>query len=95
MPTTRATVITAQPSLNLKKLCRHFGHKVEARFDDQRGEIHFPFAHATLEAQDDRLLLVGQGDDDTQLERFEQVLSDHLLRFAGKEALTIAWQRDA
>lgn len=94
MLTTRATVITANPSINLKKLCRHFGHKIEARFDDRQGEIHFPFGRATLEAHDDRLLLAGQAEDGAQLDRLEQVLGDHLLRFANKESLTIDWQRD-
>ncbi|GAB2802514.1 DUF2218 domain-containing protein [Halomonas shantousis] len=94
MATTYAAVTTENPSLNMKKLCRHFGHKVEATFDDERGEIHFPFGTATLTAEEGVLVMQGRADSDEDIARFEQVMADHLVRFASKESLTVEWQRE-
>jgi hypothetical protein len=94
MPTTRATVKTESPSLNLKKLCRHFSHKTETEFDDERGEIRFPFGTALLHAQPGELVLQGRSDSGEALERLEGVIASHLVRFASKESLTVEWQRD-
>lgn len=89
-------VTTNNASLNLKKLCRHFSHKVETHFDERRGEIHFPFgAMAGLEAVEDRLLLVVQAEDAAGLMKIEQLIADHLVRFASNEALHVSWQRQS
>lgn len=93
--TTHANVATESPSINLKKLCRHFGHKIEVEFDDARGEIRFPFGTATLEARESLLQLRGSAATEEELERLEQVVADHLVRFANKETLSIEWQREA
>ena len=34
-----AHVATAKPGPYMKQLCRHFGHRNEVTFDDERGEI--------------------------------------------------------
>ena len=93
MPITQAMVETANPSLNLKKLCRHFSHKADTEFDDMRGEIRFPFGVATLAAQADELVLHGRADSEEALDRLEQVMASHLVRFASKESLVVEWQR--
>ncbi|WP_018717850.1 DUF2218 domain-containing protein [Arhodomonas aquaeolei] len=95
MVTTRATVTTEKPAVNLKKLCRHFGHKVEARFDDERGEVHFPFGDIEMAAGEGVLVLSGRAGDGESLARLEQVVGDHLVRFAWKESLQVDWRRDA
>ncbi|MAX33080.1 MAG: hypothetical protein CME72_08445 [Halomonadaceae bacterium] len=92
---THALIVTESPSLHMKKLCRHFSHKLEVSFDDHKGEIHFPIGLTRLEVRDQTLVLEGQADDEAQLERLQQVTADHLLRFARKEPLTIDWQPGA
>lgn len=93
MPITRATVNTDNPSLNLKKLCRHFSHKAETQFDDERGEIQFPFGTVVLDAQPEELIMQGRSDSEEELERLEGVIASHLVRFASKESLVVEWQR--
>lgn len=91
--TTYTNVATESPSINLKKLCRHFGHKIEVEFDDTQGKIRFPFGTVTLAAQESLLQLQGSAATEEELERLEQVVADHLVRFANKETLSIKWQR--
>ena len=93
MLTAKADVATEHASLNLKKLCRHFGHKTEATFDDHQGEIRFPFGGVgQLAAEGDRLTLTVRADNEEALNRTEQVLASHLVRFAHKEDIQVQWQ---
>jgi hypothetical protein len=48
---------TGQASLYLKKLCRHFSHKLETQFDDHNGVIRFPFGTCELSADEQALHL--------------------------------------
>jgi len=41
------TASTEHASLYLKKLCRHFSHKVETEFDTTRAGFSFPSAPAS------------------------------------------------
>ncbi|WP_458524396.1 DUF2218 domain-containing protein [Onishia taeanensis] len=95
MFTTHARVATDHPSTQLKKLCRHFAHKLEVSFDDAQGEIRFPIGLTRLEVHDRTLVLIGQADDEARLEQLKKVTADHLVRFANKEALTVDWQPGA
>ncbi len=94
MTTSSASVQTAKASTNLKKLCRHFAHKVEVDFDDARGVIRFPFGgEAELLAADDTLRLEARAEEEEALARVEKILTDHLLRFAHREELAVSWHR--
>ena len=87
-----AQVSTAKASINLKKLCRHFGHKVEASFDDHRGEIHFAFGDVFLVAEEGVLSMKVQADNEENLATGQKVMADHLVRFASDEPLQVDWQ---
>lgn len=82
---------TENASLYMKKLCRHFGHKVPATFDDERGRIEFPFGECELVARPEGLQLRCSAEAD-QAERMKDVMESHLLRFASKETLQLNWQ---
>ncbi|MEH6387053.1 MULTISPECIES: DUF2218 domain-containing protein [Pseudomonas] len=88
-------VSTDSPSVNLKKLCRHFSHKIEVSFDDECGDIKFPFGRGLLEATDGQLRITAEADDMEALAKTEQVLADHLVRFGSKETLVVQWHRQA
>jgi uncharacterized protein len=44
MATTTGRSATPKVSQYLEQLCKHFGHKVEIRFDEHWGRIAFPGA---------------------------------------------------
>ena len=93
MPMSRAVVTTQSPSLNIKKLCRHFSHKAEVRFDDTSADIQFPFGEGRCLAQEGVLIMEVEAMDDDLLARAEHVMSDHLIRFAHRESLSVEWHR--
>lgn len=71
-----STVQTAKASINLKKLCRHFSHKVPANFDDHRGEVQFPFGDALLTAEGETLRIRIQATGEEELARAKDVVGD-------------------
>lgn len=88
-------VQTSKASINLKKLCRHFSHKVQATFDDHQGEVHFPFGDAFMTAEDDTLQIRVQAAGEEELARVKEVVGGHLLRFAADENLQVDWVASA
>ena len=48
----RAIVATAKPTPYLKQLAKHFGHKLDVTYDDERGVLPFAFGRAELRFQD-------------------------------------------
>lgn len=91
MFTATARIPTSNPSTTLKKLCRHFSHKIEAEFDENKGRIVFPFGRALLFASDGLLQLDVEAASDEDRVRLQNVLSDHLVRFASRENLSVTW----
>ena len=62
-------------------------------FDPEKGRFDFPSgAQLFMEADNAKLHLRLDAEDDT-LERMEGVVADHLKRFAFREELEFAWQK--
>lgn len=92
MPSAIAHVATAKPGPYMKQLCRHFGHKNEVTFDDERGEIHLSSGVCVLDATaPDVLVLTATSADDETLETLERVIGGHLERFSGADELSVSW----
>lgn len=89
-----ARVATASPRRYLAQLCKHFGHKVPAVFEERVGRIEFPFGVCELAAPgEDALVLRVSAEDEEKLTQAEGVVGRHLERFAFREVLEIAWRR--
>lgn len=86
--TLSATFKTENASQYLQTLCQHFGHKVDVRFDAQRGEITFPFGTCSLHADGSALHMTACG---TEARKAAEVLTNHLDRFAFRENPNIRW----
>jgi uncharacterized protein len=93
MPETRsrAEVATDKPVPYMRQLCKHFGHKVDASFDDDSGYIQFDFGRCELHAADGRLTLEVSAADAESHERMERVIGSHLERFGRRDGLAVAW----
>ena len=81
---------TGHASLYLKKLCRHFSHKVETEFDDHKGTIRFPFGTCELSADDQALHLHCQASSD-ELERLRAIIDRPLARLTTREPVALPW----
>jgi hypothetical protein len=92
MPASHASVATEKPAPYMKQLCRHFGHKVDVSFDDERGSIALAMGRCELDATEPGLLqLRVEAEDAAGLERTQQVIGSHLERFGRRDELTVSW----
>lgn len=83
-----ATIPTAQGSRYLQQLCKHWSHKMPVDFTPERGLIAFPNkGGCTLEAEDDGLHVTLDFENADDLPRMQQVVFDHIKRFAFREEL--------
>ncbi|MBA1249759.1 DUF2218 domain-containing protein [Pseudomonas luteola] len=92
MTISTARITTAPPSRYITRLCKHWGHKFEVTFDEQKGLIQFPAGTCQLEARDGVLLAKIEFPSE-DLEKMEEVVADHLQRMGSGEALIIEWVR--
>ncbi len=77
----------------LTQLCKHWSHRFEVRFDEHTGEIPLPAGLCRLKAEPDRLEIALETAEADQLDRMEQVVAEHLQRFAFREPFKVAWTR--
>ena len=90
--TLTATVPTANASRYLQQLSKHWSHKFDATFDAHSSTIALPMGALCMEAQAQALVVTLDPAPDADIERFKQVVADHLDRFAFKEApLAFDW----
>ncbi|MDO8410438.1 MAG: DUF2218 domain-containing protein [Phenylobacterium sp.] len=93
MHTSTASVATAHAHRYMVQLCKHFGHKVTAEFDDQVGRIAFPMGETRLAVAPEALELSAQANTPEDLVRLEDVIASHLKRFAFREPdLAVDWR---
>ncbi len=95
MPSSTARVTTANASRYLQQVCKHWSHKFAVEFTPERGRV--PFAEdriCTFEADPQMLIMQIQAPDEASLERTQNVVVDHVKRFAFREDLgEIVWSR--
>jgi hypothetical protein len=71
-------------------------HKMETEFNPEKGKVVFPSgAVTTLAASPAELHLNIDADSGETLDRLEQVVADHIKRFAFREELEFVWNRGA
>jgi uncharacterized protein len=87
-----AEIATPNASRYLQQLCKHFAHKIPATCDERAGEITFPRGACSLAATDGQLTISLASPDVTQMVELQDVVARHLVRFAFREDLRIAWQ---
>jgi hypothetical protein len=89
----RAVVATAKPTPYLKQLAKHFGHKLDVSYDDERGVLPFAFGRAEMhaDAQAQALVIDAIAASPEELERVEHVTGSHLERFGRRDQLVVTW----
>lgn len=89
-----ASVPTASAARYLSQLCKHWSHRFEVQFDAQSGRIELPLGLCRLTAGPDALGIVLEAADEAGLAKMEDVVAEHLNRFAHREGeLAFAWTR--
>ncbi|MCQ4082102.1 DUF2218 domain-containing protein [Streptomyces sp. RB6PN25] len=95
MPRSQARVVTDRPHRYAKQLASHLGRRIQTEWSEETGagRLDFPFGTGTMTAEPGALLLTVEGDA-ARLERLEDVVGRHLVRFGTKDELLVEWHRD-
>ncbi len=88
-----ARIKTANGRRYMTQLCKHWAHKFEVVHDENQGLVPFsPDRRCRMAADGEGLTLTIEVEDAAQLERMQEVVIDHLKRFAFREDLgEVAW----
>ena len=96
MVTVRGRAKTVSGSKYLQQLCKHWGHKFEVKFSENKGQVCFPSAVATMEASADALIVTIETVDTESVEQLKEVVANHLDRYAFREApLSFTWSAES
>lgn len=95
MPAAQANVATNRPSRYLTQLCKHFGQKIPAEYDNEKGTTTFEAGTCVMHARDGVLRLRAEAGNDDGLRQVQDVVGSHLERFGARDELTVQWTRVA
>jgi hypothetical protein len=87
----QARVVTAHAARYMTQLCKHWGHKFPVTSDATQGSITLPAGTCRLDAGTDTLTVRLEALEAASLPRLEQVVEEHIKRFAFREELTFDW----
>ncbi|MFE1437363.1 DUF2218 domain-containing protein [Streptomyces sp. NPDC058739] len=97
MPRSQARVVTDRPHRYAKQLASHLGRRIETSWDEESGEGRLVFPDGAgigvLTAAEGALLLDVTTEAE-HLDRIEDVVGRHLVRFGNKDELEVRWSRD-
>lgn len=77
--------VSARPAPLLGTMSKHFGHKITVETDGALTRMQFPMGTVTAEAREGGLHLLVEAADAEGVERVQEVLISHLMRFAHRE----------
>ncbi len=92
MSVSTAIVKTEHASRYLQQLCKHWSHRFTVEFDEKTGKVPFSDdANVTFAADPAALNMILTVKAAEDLERMQNVVADHLKRFAFREELDVIW----
>lgn len=92
MATSVSNVRTDHASRYLQQLCKHWSHRFSVEFDAAAGKVPFsPENGLALAAEPGVLIMTLTVEKPEDLEHMQNVVADHLKRFAFREELDLAW----
>jgi uncharacterized protein len=92
MPISRAEIVTESGETLIRRLCKHWAHKLEVEQSDQEGRVTFEGGTCLMQSEEGRLMVAIEALDEESLDRLEGVVASHLERMAGDEVLEIIWE---
>ncbi|CAA0103253.1 Uncharacterised protein [Halioglobus japonicus] len=92
---TESKVATLHGASYLKRLCRHFSHKVPTTVTETQGRIELPFGACRIDVDPEQMLFRIEVENPADLARAEEVVSRHLIQIANRDEPTVQWNRHA
>jgi len=87
-----ASVPTEHASRYLQQLAKHWAHKFPVEFTAEAATLDLPMGRCELRAGPGALEISLAGAPDTDMDRFQTVVVDHLQRFGHRETLVFDWR---
>jgi hypothetical protein len=85
-------MVTTRPERYARQLAAHWSGKAEVTVDAGVTTIAFEGGNtAVLRPDGGRLQVVASAPEGGDVERFGQVVADHLVRFGHRDGLTVTW----
>lgn len=93
MPQSSAKLVIDRPERYAKQLASHIGHKAQSISEaDGITSITFGFGGTgTIAVESDAVLLTGDAGNQEDLEKIQNILGKHLLKFAKLEDQQLDW----
>ncbi len=88
---TVSRIPTQDASAYIRKLCRHFAHKIETSYSESEGSASFPMGVCRMTAAPGLLIFEVEAETSEAIGKIRDILVTHLLKFAFREELQIAW----
>lgn len=90
----RARLVTDKGARYMTQLAKHWGHKFEVELTETTARFPLPLGPCRMVADAAGLDIVVEAADPEALARLEQVVADHILRFAFREGVeALDWSR--
>jgi uncharacterized protein len=90
--TSRAAVPTATPERYAKQLVEHLGHRVAFTTDGTVSTARIADGVGSVEVGEGVLVLRAEAEDRETLDRVQDVLGRHLVRFGRRAELEVVWE---
>lgn len=88
-----AIVPTAHASRYLQQLCKHWSHKFAVEFTPEHGQIDLGDDRLVILDADAEKLTTTVKTSAENLDRLQDVVVNHIVRFAFREELVFNWQQ--
>jgi uncharacterized protein len=89
-----AKIETAHAGKYLVQLAKHWSHRFpDLTWNETRADIPFPAGQCVVTSKENVLAIALTVPDEETASRLENVVAEHLKRFAFRESLEIVWQR--
>ena len=91
-----AKIETAHAGKYLVQLAKHWSHRFpDLTWNETRADIPFPAGQCVVTSKENENILAIElnAPDEETASRLENVVAEHLKRFAFRESLEIVWQR--
>ena len=89
-----AKIKTAHAGKYLVQLAKHWSHRFpDLTWNETRADIPFPAGQCVVTSKENVLAISLTVPDEETASRLENVVAEHLKRFAFRESLEIVWQR--
>lgn len=92
MPISRAEIATESGERLIRRLCKHWAHKLEVEYTEREGRVTFEGGSCLMISEPGVLRVAIEALDEENLDTLEGVVAGHLERMAVDETLEIVWE---